>query len=770
MPAYLITTTAALYTHYYTAFMVAVQFLYFLLTCLRQHRHAIFSLLRPFVYLGLLYLPWIVYTGLRLVSYVQNKRGVEDYTPLDFISFFREHFIAFSVGHLPAELQDYRWAALSVMVIALLGILTVLYPRKKHTFILYLYLFGPLLIGYLINLFYPFTPRFFERTLLLAAPAYWLFVSAGLVWLWDRHYLLAGTAAAAILLVICVSLIGFYTVPRYPHEDYRPLLRELAARATPEDLVLASYQWQLGFYEAYLPPPRPQLLVVPGWGQGWSSQAGGAPRLVSDLTEIFTTSPRLWFPAYQAGGHIWEDEAEHAITQLGYPTLLRWYGPQTKLILAAGTQTPLKQVSTANFENRLALLEAAIGLKEYQAGRDIVPIRLTWQKRDSLGSDHHVSLRLADSTGRTWTTRDSHPQAGQAFFTDLSIGETLVDRHGFLTPAGAPPGKYRLLLSVRRTSDALPLDLLDEAGQPLGAELTLAEVDLVAPEPPVGMAALPVQVRTDADFDRQVELIGFSLGPGPFKAGENLSLTLFWRALANQLGPLTLFVELRDTAGQPAASYQQALLWPTTEWPQGFLLRDPHDLILPPTLAPGDYQLIIGLVTSEQVRLEASGTDQLELTTVTTIDRPHLFQAPDPEIDLSVIFGQQARLVGLDLPQSELKAGDSLSLTLYWQALAPLDKNWKVFVHLINPEGNIVTQQDQIPGSGQFPTTGWVPNEYLIDNYNLIIPSDVSPGEAIYKLRIGFYDANDFSHLPVMEAGRAVSEYITLEDWPISVE
>jgi hypothetical protein len=192
---------------------------------------------------------------------------------------------------------------------------------------------------------------------------------------------------------------------------------------------------------------------------------------------------------------------------------------------------------------------------------------------------------------------------------------------------------------------------------------------------------------------------------------------------------------------------------------------------LPPALEPGDYRLVIGLVTPEQDRLEVNGGRQLLLGHITTIDRPHVFEPPLPEIELDVLFGQQARLVGLDLPQSQIEAGETLPLTLYWQAVAPLDRNWTVFVHLINSEGSIVSQQDQVPGQGQFPTTGWVAPEYLVDPYNLPIPADAPPGDETYTLRIGLYDANDFSRLPVIEAGQATArDYIVLEKWPISIK
>ena len=359
---------------------------------------------------------------------------------------------------------------------------------------------------------------------------------------------------------------------------------------------------------------------------------------------------------------------------------------------------------------------------------------------------------------------------GKPFLPTCRWATPLIDRHGLLIPAGTPPGLYRLLLSLRRVNDDRPLDLLDAAGQPLGAELLLSEVEVVDPNPLVGPAALPVQTATEAIFGQEARLVGYSLGLGPFKAGEVLPLNLFWESLADAPGPLTTVIQLQDASGQPAFSFERAPLRPSAQWQRGTLLRDPYELSLPPTLLPGDYRLVVVLLTPGQTRLAVNGSDQLLLTKVTVIDRRHVFDAPDPQITLDVNFSDQAKLVGIDLPQTSIKAGDSLPLTLHWQALALFDRSWKVFVHLTDGEGQIVSQQDQIPGAGQFPTTSWLPDEYLVDSYNLLIPADTPPGQQAYRLEIGLYDVNNPGRLSVTESGKFVDDHLVLESWPISIE
>ena len=772
LAGYVVTMTAALYTHYYAGWLLLFQGGHGLLIMLRQKRsiRQIAQALTPLIVTSLLFLPWVIFLGTRLTDYIENKRDVEGYLPLNPIRFFGDHFVAFSLGHLPIGWGAYVWAAFPFVLLASLGFIAALYFNKNRPYLyLFLYLFVPLFIGYGINLIFPFNPPFFERTLLLVAPAYWLFMAAGLNLLWERQVLLTGGTVVGIVLLMGVSLLGFYNTPRYPDADYRPLLRDIAARATPDDTILASYQWQLGFYQAYLSEPRPRLFAVPGWGEGWAGQAG-QPQLEQDLARIFATSPRLWFPAYQASGHIWEDEAEAMISHMGYPALLSWYSPQTKLTLTGATRQPLKAGPTANFSDRLLLISASVGDEGHEAGRGVIPIALQWHKTKSLGSEHQVSLRLADGTGRTWATRDSRPQGGQARFTDLTVGDVLDDRHGLLVSAGLPPGSYRLFLSVRRVSDAHPLDLLDEQGQPLGAELLLADVTVIEPSPPVDVAALPIQFSTSAIFGEVVRLAGYSLGHGPFKAGQPLPVTLFWQSLIDTPEPVKVQLQLQDLSGQSIVTYQQPPTYASSNWRHGTLLRDPHDISLPPTLLPGEYQLTLALVKPDETPLLVAGQSRLRLTTVATVDRPHTFEPPAPQIDLTVIFGGQARLVGLDLPRTEVRAGETLPLTLYWQGLERFDRSWKVFVHLVDSEGQIISQQDQIPGGGLFPTTSWLPDEYLTDSYTLQLPPDVSPGRRDYRLRIGLYDADDFSRLPVIEAGEIVSDHLILDNWEISVQ
>lgn len=93
------------------------------------------------------------------------------------------------------------------------------------------------------------------------------------------------------------------------------------------------------------------------------------------------------------------------------------------------------------------------------------------------------------------------------------------------------------------------------------------------------------------------------------------------------------------------------------------------------------------------------------------------------------------------------QANDILQLQVTWQPLQPLDRNWKLFVHLVGANHQVVAQFDGYPQKGTYPTTAWQPGERIVETYPLFLPNDFQPGD--YQVYIGFYDETTFARLPV---------------------
>ncbi len=110
-------------------------------------------------------------------------------------------------------------------------------------------------------------------------------------------------------------------------------------------------------------------------------------------------------------------------------------------------------------------------------------------------------------------------------------------------------------------------------------------------------------------------------------------------------------------------------------------------------------------------------------------------------------YGQQIALIGYDTPNKPVAAGQDLEVTAYWKALAPLEINYQVFVHMVDDVGQPITQSDKL-NPGDFPTKWWPTDRYVLDTHRLKIPEDLRPGR--YKLSLGLWVASEGWRLPVL--------------------
>jgi 4-amino-4-deoxy-L-arabinose transferase-like glycosyltransferase len=139
---------------------------------------------------------------------------------------------------------------------------------------------------------------------------------------------------------------------------------------------------------------------------------------------------------------------------------------------------------------------------------------------------------------------------------------------------------------------------------------------------------------------------------------------------------------------------------------------------------------------------EWHGTLQLVIyATAAAGTEPEEERLPDVEL------GQGVRLRGYRLWDKRVKRGDILRLTLEWESLSALKQDYKVFVHLLDREGNLVAQRDSMPVGGQRPTTSWHTGEQISDNYGVMIPVNAAPG--LYQLVVGMYSESTGERLPV---------------------
>jgi hypothetical protein len=234
---------------------------------------------------------------------------------------------------------------------------------------------------------------------------------------------------------------------------------------------------------------------------------------------------------------------------------------------------------------------------------------------------------------------------------------------------------------------------------------------------------------------------------------------------------LTLFVHLLDEQGGRWGQMDQPPLdgwYPTSQWAPGERVAQTVPVDVAPDAPPGEKLLAVGLYGDDgRVPLRDGagaplGGDQVILTPRPVVRwAPLAAQVPESPVDAQL--GGVVALEGYDLNADALRPGENFDITFHWRGLEPMLTSYTVFVHLVDDAGEAVAQQDQRPGAGRYPTTGWTAGETIVDQCTLSLPAALPAGE--YRLRVGMYDLATAVRLPVVQYGRDVpGGFLTLGD------
>ena len=142
------------------------------------------------------------------------------------------------------------------------------------------------------------------------------------------------------------------------------------------------------------------------------------------------------------------------------------------------------------------------------------------------------------------------------------------------------------------------------------------------------------------------------------------------------------------------------------------------------------------------------------------VEEYRLYAAPSMQSPSDADFASQIRLLGYDLDCDGWLG--ACELRLYWQAQTRLQANYAVFVQLLDPSGNVRAQVDSVPQGGGYPTIWWLPGEVVVDAFTLELPPG-GPGDAVYRLIVGWYDPETGVRLPVSGTGTDFATLTTIE-------
>ncbi len=267
------------------------------------------------------------------------------------------------------------------------------------------------------------------------------------------------------------------------------------------------------------------------------------------------------------------------------------------------------------------------------------------------------------------------------------------------------------------------------------------------------------QFGTPVVYSNGAALLGYRLNGEPLESGRGrVTLQLNWQAQAKIADDYNISVRLTDARGgtvwaqedSPPASGTRV----TTSWQANEIVEDRHTLAIPPGTPPGTYAVQIVMYQAATGRAanilapEYLRAQSLSLGTVAVV-RP---STPPQSSALAASHRLDAQwneiaLTGFDGGAEEIAAGDSLSLSLYWQAREKPHANYLAALQLVDAAGKAHPASLYRPANDGFPTTQWNQGETWRDPVALKIPADAAPGDA--TILIAVTAESDSSALPL---------------------
>jgi hypothetical protein len=312
----------------------------------------------------------------------------------------------------------------------------------------------------------------------------------------------------------------------------------------------------------------------------------------------------------------------------------------------------------------------------------------------------------------------------------------------------------------------------------LGVAVPFFVIALVAPwryiaptyAVPATVSELPSNVvPIDAHFG-DLRLLGATIPSVTVEEGGHVPVTLYWQAQKPITENFSLYLHALGRDYQEIGkidSYPGAGSLPTSQMQPGVIYRDTYSLELNPDFdAPTAIRVLVGVALhhpdGSYDSLEPTRNDGTSIPDVVLqsgVAYPQDLAACDASHSGSTpiaSFGGFALMWPQPLP-AVVSPGDDVPIEMIWDRMGATPKDWTVFVHLFDANGNKIAQADAPPLNGFYPTSLWQRSCPVLDTHMLHLPENLASGE--YKVVVGLYDSADPAFTRAVAADAAGNPY-----------
>jgi hypothetical protein len=264
----------------------------------------------------------------------------------------------------------------------------------------------------------------------------------------------------------------------------------------------------------------------------------------------------------------------------------------------------------------------------------------------------------------------------------------------------------------------------------------------------------PAQVLVHEVFGDSLALVGYDLSASEGKAGDTVTLRLYWHLLDTAEITPRASVQITDRYGvnvMAKALSDRVAGQVFTGWQPGTYATDGYTLTIEPDAVPFLGQLRVAVFTNDPDVVyypTQSGADFSVLTNFRVMG--DLKRANDADLTAhEVIFNEQIALRGTSLVQRD---DGQTCLTLRWNVLKSDMPDYTILLHQWDEEA-FITAADAPPLADLYPTSQWRAGQTLDDEHCFAVPDGVT------KIGVGLYEPRN--PVPVAASSNAPDDALT---------
>lgn len=255
----------------------------------------------------------------------------------------------------------------------------------------------------------------------------------------------------------------------------------------------------------------------------------------------------------------------------------------------------------ADFGGKIQLLGCHLDREKVGPG-ETLGITFYWQGLVEMKEDYYLFIHLLGRRGELVGHEDSYHGWGSYPTSLWRPGEIIADTYRLpISEDTLAPSLIRVDIGLYDPITGQGLTVFDQAGQPVGNSVVVGQVKMVPQERQTSNLALSKVEgvkRQSFNLDNKVALIGYDVDKTDLRPGEEIRLTLYWRAEGEMGTDYTVFTHLIDDEGKIWGQMDSQPLesdYPTSFWDIGEVIEDEYILTIREDAPAGLYRLEVGM-------------------------------------------------------------------------------------------------------------------------------------------------------------------------------